>query len=425
MIHLINNQRGAATLFMSLVVLVLVTLVIIYSARTINLELKTTANHIRADQAFEAAESGLNYALEYFKGVELDCSRNVDDAPDTCDNDTGNLADIGTPSFILNVGDDRSVTSQGFSDDQTATRTITVDVGVSSPLPNPPDNPWTSRGSTTIGGSATILNPEGHTTVWSGQATSDSSSNSPSGFVANPAHVAADNAANIDYPACMDTPMACSLVNTSNKNSKGLDIIEFDASIGNLTKEEFFLNYFGDDLVNSLTDFKEQKATTIVTSQAQFDALLNSTNGTSEVIYVTVDVTWNGGSMGCTDAIGGMNATNGSGWLPGAYDAGGTGDNETDPVDSCINNDGPFAGPSLIVFEGNLTTKGNPNGFGIVYVHGDLDASGGTWSQHGAVIIAGNAEGSGSLDVWYNSNLMDAVAGLGNYGVVFGSWRDW
>ena len=60
-----RRQTGIATLGATLVLLVLVTAIAIYTARSVLFEQRISGNDFRSRMAFEAAESGLLVALAY------------------------------------------------------------------------------------------------------------------------------------------------------------------------------------------------------------------------------------------------------------------------------------------------------------------------------------------------------------------------
>ena len=62
-VKLAKQQRGAATLMMSLIVLIAVTLLSIYSAKTAVIEQRISANEYRALEVGQAASAGLDYGL--------------------------------------------------------------------------------------------------------------------------------------------------------------------------------------------------------------------------------------------------------------------------------------------------------------------------------------------------------------------------
>jgi hypothetical protein len=172
-----NGQHGAITLVVSLTILMLSTLVTINVTKAILMEQKISNNEARAKQAFEAAEAGMVAALAYLKNdPDVDQDTNIDPVFDTNADGTGdsNTATIGAGSVTVNTGalsDDLTsilIRAQGFSDDGSANHTITQSMATINPLPNAPANPIISKSALTIGGSATVHNNEGHSTIWSG-----------------------------------------------------------------------------------------------------------------------------------------------------------------------------------------------------------------------------------------------------------------
>lgn len=78
-----DRQRGAATLFVALVALLLLTLVTLYSTRHSLFEQRTSANQFHYGKAFEAAQGGIDYAIAWLgvrdnvhgnSGVYLRCA---------------------------------------------------------------------------------------------------------------------------------------------------------------------------------------------------------------------------------------------------------------------------------------------------------------------------------------------------------------
>lgn len=59
------SQRGVATLPISLILLILLTLITLYAARVGVLETRASANKVRYDEAFQAAEAGVEEAIAY------------------------------------------------------------------------------------------------------------------------------------------------------------------------------------------------------------------------------------------------------------------------------------------------------------------------------------------------------------------------
>jgi hypothetical protein len=393
-----RKQAGSATLVMSLVLLMLITMIGIYTGRSVLLEQKIAGNDFRARQAFEAAESGLAAAVSYVTdGFDRDGDGNPDPVFDTDADGIGDATTMAFPdssSVTVDLGGafpSLSVQSVGVSDDLTATRTVRQVMAVVDTLPNAPDNPLTARGSVIVTGSATVHNPEGHSTIWSGNDVELGANNSTATNIADPTDP--------NYPTCLDTPMTCSTTPSSSKVAVGLDVIEHDASLANLTSEQMFQNFFGTTMEN----YRESRVTLEVAA-ADANNLATSANnpgahlGVGEVIWVEGNTTLEDQTtVGCEVPV------SGGGVCPNAS-----------------------VNPSIIIVNGDLTTDGTPNFYGLVYVVGSMDMSSNT-TVTGAVIVGGDTNNSagGSLDVWFNSDVLNRTRQNGPMGGAPGSWQDW
>ena len=246
----VKQQQGVVSLLMSLILLALITIITLYTAKNIMIEKKIASNDFRSKQSFEASESGvqdtLNFFTNQYDGTNLETGFYNTDTNASADgvNEQYNVTLANGSSATVIVTDASgagtgpfTIVSAGSSDDNTAAHTISVITDNINPLPNAPGNPLTSRAGVIINGSATIYNPEGHSTIWSGNDIDLGSNNSTATFVANPADAA--------YPFCMDTSVTCSATQSSNKTSIGLDVIEHDSSLANLTEAQMFENFFG------------------------------------------------------------------------------------------------------------------------------------------------------------------------------------
>jgi Tfp pilus assembly protein PilX len=384
-------QLGAITLAVSLGILVLSTLVTFSVSRAILMEQKITNNEGRARQAFEAAEAGLIEAMSYLRN---DPDVNLDNVVDTnvLDSNNDGTADsttraVGNSSVTVTVTDmsgnltEFRIVSQGFSDDRSSTRTIEQIMVTINPLPNAPQNPVVTRGSIIISGSATVHNPEGHSTIWSGNDIDLGSNNSTSTEV--------PDAADPDYPGCMDIPMTCDLVQASSRLLAGVDIIENDSSLGSLTADEFFRNFFG----ISPSTYRASMVT-IDTTPAMADAEVDL--ATNEVIWIDGDHEFGSVTVGCTTSVSGNNV--------------------------CPANN---TKPSIIIVDGDASFQGTPQFYGLLFVTGSLTMSGNT-TVYGAVVAAGNAtsDTGGSLDVWFSSSVLGATSRAGASAGSAGTWKD-
>lgn len=395
-----SRQRGAATLAVSLVLLLLITLVGFYTSRTVVLERKIAGNDFRTRQAFEAAESGIHMALAYI-GRRGGADKNDDGILDPVfDTDADGIGDTNTLTFgnfssvtvtLTGVFPTIGIQADGFSDDRTASRTIHAVGSTADALPNAPTNPLTSKGSVVISGSATAHNPEGSSTIWSGSDVNLGSNNATATNIADPSSAG--------YPDCMDTPMTCSTTRSSTKTSVGLDVIEYDSSLTNLSAEELFENFFG----LSTANYFESRVTLNVNAANANNLSTDDSNpgvhlATGEVIWVEGDTTLsNNTTVGCEVEL------NGGAACPAA---------STDP--------------SILIINGSLTTDGSPSFYGVVYVIGNMQLNGNTTITGAAVSSGQLTNGAGgSVDIWYNSDVLDAARDNGRLAAAPGSWHDW
>ena len=186
--------------------------------------------------------------------------------------------------------------------------------------------------------------------------------------------------------------MTCNTIQSSNKVTIGLDVIEHDSNLANLTDDEFFFNFFG----MSRTTYKD----TMVTVET------DHSNANTDAHLTTEEVIWVDGSGGTTDlngiTVGCVTAQTGSNVCP---------NNQTKP--------------SILVVDGNATFSGSPQFYGIVYVTGTISVTGGP-SVHGALVTGSTLTSTtgGGLSIWYNSEILRSARKTGRTGTSAGSWRD-
>ncbi|MFC1748703.1 PilX N-terminal domain-containing pilus assembly protein [Pseudomonadota bacterium] len=409
--HLTNmpmKQRGVASLVISLAILTLLTFITLYTSKSILTEQKLAHNDMQAKQAFEVAEAGIAAAsTSLTEDMDLDDDGFVDGTTGDATTAPAGLFDLdgnGTrEASTLTIGDytvavtitDNSTSEVTILDIQavatglegTSNRTITQTVVLLNAVANDPDVPLTAKGTVTLGGSANSINSEGHSTVWSGGNVdlTNASTEIPD--------VSAGN-----YPGCMDDPDTnpCTTVATSSQTVMGLDVIEFDSSIGNLTTGELFENFFG----RSMEQFKDR----FVSINTTHTNAANDWNaGTPGAHLATQEAIWIDGSGGTTELNG-----------------------VTVGCESDVNSDTCTLAerePSIMVIDGNATFKGNSTFYGIVFVTGNVLVSGNT-TIVGAIVGAGAITTTGSLDVIYNSNVLTALDPIGTPGGSAGGWRD-
>ncbi len=394
-----HRQQGVASLIISLVLLVTITFVTIYTSRGVLMEQKVANNEFRGRMAFEAAEKGIEAAVgaigqEWTLNSTLDADGNIVTTIletdtnnvifDLVDNVTGVAPPDGIPdanSATLANGSSVDVTltgeitddlvrynvvAVGLSDDSSATRTIRQTFVMVPPVPNTPDAPLLSRSAIVMGGSATISNPEGHSTIWAGSDVNVGSNNATTTAIANPTDA--------NYPDCLGGSVRCGTTPSSSPDVLGLDIIGNDSSLANLSDDEFFQNFLGD----SPTNFKQTRTDEVTTDLESFDGIAGG-----KVIWVE------------GDAAMASNPVYGS------------------PTE-----------PALIIIDGDLQLSGNPTFYGMVYVTGSITGTGNV-DIFGSAVVNGVGTGGGSVDVEYNSQLLKLLnKASGAPTGSSGSWRD-
>jgi hypothetical protein len=404
------RQDGAVTILISLVMLFLVTLVVLTTSKTVLMEQKIASNSLRSEQSFEAAETGIQQALNYIgndpswdyleeliAGDNFNIFETSSPADTTPDVNTGTLPDGSSYALTISsidlTGDTKfiGIVSTGNSDDGIASRTVSRLIKFIDPLPFPLGNPLLTGGGATVTGSANVWNPEGHSTIWSGGSIN----------VGSNTHIA--DPTDSDYPDCMETPMTCSTITSSTGTLTGLDVIEEDSSLASLTNAEFFKNFFG----MSKAEYKNTQVTLEVNSaniNNEWDAATPGANhAENQVIWVDATAAEasiaGGGVVGCEDSTTTNNAY-GENTCPDAKRT-----------------------PSIMIVDGDLRLTGNFDHYGILFVTGEIFAAGSARIE-GALVIGGGSGNTGSMDVWFNSEMVKGAGEGNNWGGSDGGWRD-
>jgi hypothetical protein len=405
----LHQQRGVTTILISVIMLFLVTLVVLTTSKTVLMEQKIASNMVRSEQSLEAAETGLQEALNYLSSITDwttitalsagDAFNIFDtDANGTVDSNTGTQADGSSYTLVLGAGSDLTadplvieIQSTGVSDDGVATRVVNRLIKFIDPVPFPLDNPILSGGGATISGSADVWNPEGHSTIWSGGSVNTGSNT----HIANP-----DDGS---YPDCMETPMTCSLIASSTSTLTGLDVVEQDSSLAALSDDDFFKNFFG----MSKSEYKNM----MVSLEVSAGNITNEWDAASPgVDHAQNEIIW-------------VDATSGDAMLNGNH-VSGCETNST--ANDAYGNATCLAAerkPSILIIDGNLKLVGNFDHYGIVFVTGKIFGAG-TARIEGSLVVGGEADTTGTLDVWFNSDMVKGAGQGNNWGGSDGGWRD-
>jgi hypothetical protein len=396
------RQTGAIVLAMSLILLFLITIVTFAVTRNISVEQKVANNEFRSRLSFEAAEAGIAAALEYIRDLPKESPL------------TNLSGDSGNGRFEVrltyNLADDAvNIVSQGFSDDNTATRKIYIVAKKADGVGGLPEIPLIATDAVGQGGAYTIINPEGGSTIWSGQAVGEQGEGSDT-YIASPFDVS--------FPSCMDSPLSCAWVDTSNSSmGSGLDVIENDTSLGNLTIDDLFEIYFG--MPPAL--YKSTVAE-IVTDENSSDFI----NTVGKVIWID-DADGDGVvELGGNLVVGCETDTEKFTPPPGSViDA-------KNPLYICPDSS-PSANPddlesTITIINGDVKFTGDAHFSGITFVRGQITGSGGP-TFIGAMLAEGEGEGKknsfkGNVTIIYHSGYIGGAQDLGAYFAAPGSWRD-
>jgi hypothetical protein len=362
----------------ALAILVLITIVTLVTGKVAITELEIAANEQRARQAFEAAQAGMEYAVAYMEddGTDHDDDGNVDTITDPNDpvslaNGSAYAVEFCAKPLVLpattsvapscNPATDISnvlVYARGWSDDRTAQQHIIQVIEKIPAIANPPANPLTVQGTSDINGAGQVTNPEGNMTIWSGDTVDFNSAT---------------------FNTAIPNPSGSGLIETSNMNHLGVDIVQDDPNLSTLTPDQYFRNFFG----VTPADYRDYYATTVVPG-ADFGTVAGTIG---EVIWVDGDIPVN--QFGGNTVLG----------------------TATQPV--------------VLIVDGNMTTSGTVTVNGLVFVFGDLASGTGNVEINGAVIVAGNTLVTGTLDIVYDSAILANTNNVSSPAAVSGSWRDW
>ena len=441
----LGKQKGAATLFIAVIMLVAITLVALLSGKTVVNETKIAANNYRTSQAVAAANYAMDLGVNYFdKGgfdrlneaggtvasggdIVLGDDGDTDSVIDLDnDGDYSNAVDMGGLTLTSTDGsqalsatlafsnsgcgatglDFKSgmITATGFSDDGEATRTISLCVGPLAVLRGDgPKQPLVAQGQVALTGNARIINRFTSTTIWSGDQVTIGSSAAMETYIRsatlNPVSSSGNDVLDPNDPddkaRLLSTDDGADTQLVSNRNlGNGLDIIDNDSSLDTLIGIDFFKNFFH---ATSRADLKLQAGSQV------YDDIDTAKNAgspeviTSGLVWIDGDQAMTGGTIGSLDA----------------------------PAIIYIHGDFRLNGGTIygVLYVGGIyTVVGNPTVVGANIVEG-TDFSGTTETPATPPIVTGH--GTLSLIYWAGITGSGTNNDIGQSAVISGSWRDW
>jgi hypothetical protein len=410
----LRRQRGAGSLVVVAILLVVLSVAVIFGNKTILFEQKTSTNQYRSTLAFEAADAGLSWATamlnkqEYInancatdtstsvrfknKYINVDattgalspinsgsvvaaCAYNLTGGALTCNCPAAGTAPTAaaptgstgyTPGFavalitnsvtgtvdLVSYGCSAVINSTTCSGDAGAKVSITL--GQASGLSTPPASPLTARGSVSVGNAALgVINPDPNT-----------------------------NGVTINAGGSIDAPNA--RISTIPGTPPFSTLVGNDGSLRNLTEDSMFATYFG----MSKDAYKSLPATTVLSCSGACTGtdLQNAYNSGARQIWIPGDLNMS------------ANATIGSG---------------TDPF--------------VLVVDGAISISGTVQLYAVIYSTAVTwnDTGGGSALLRGAAISEGSFTGNGTPDYYYDPDVMRRIRNsASSFVAVPGSWKD-
>ena len=399
----LNSEKGMSTLVIILLLLFVATLVTLYTANSMIREQQVSANQYRSDQALSAANAGLDYALAYYAKHA---------GPDAIDlvNGTANgdgVIDILTVPTLSGEGQTvtaqvtitdasggtdafngpHTITSKGFSDDSSATRTIVIEADTFglSPSAGLPGFPLIARGIAASGGNFAIINRFSNATIWTGANTT--AIGSAETYVRDPTYTYTDRSELISIAGSPDPDNV--LHASYSQGGINSDVLENDDNLINLSPDQFFQNFMIED-------------------KPTVEAFANSIGQR----YVAGSTSWY--DLEPDDNVRGLV------WIEGDWSPSGS-----------MPTIGTEQYPLTLIVNGDFTTGGGGAPairlIGLLYIIGDW-SSRGNFAVQGGVIVEGDVNNVGTPTIVYDENLYDGSLGNppgGIAAVKAGTWKDW
>lgn len=365
MISIPKKCPGFTILLLTVTLLLISTLFILFAARYSTLQQKITSTFYANQQAFEAAQAGIEAAIPYFKnnsstiiaaasGGYLQPYLNSSTQNVTLTNGSQYSFVYSNPT--INNFSVIKITATGTSPDGTAVRTLVQLFNGYSAAPPVPQLTLTTKGNITLNNNTSLNNTTGTSNINAGGTVS----------FANAAHT------------------TTSAGTTSSSSSIGSDIQQNNTTLSSMSNADFFQNIFG--------------TTQSVIQNAATYTYTNSSDHTYALDGITGAIIWINQTGG--KALFANNATIGS-----------------------------AANPVIIIVNGNLDIANNVTIYGFVFTMNSTSTVVETNSVtiNGGMASTGNIQLTNAATINYSStilNALPAVSSNANYGKVPGSWRD-
>lgn len=365
MTNLFRKQQGAATLIITIIALFTITLIVLFAGNFGVMQQKTTTNLYNSNQAYEAAEAGLEFAIPYLQKNQSTILANKSGgylSPPYSDSSTTNVTLANGSQYSIVYSNPTAnnynlikITVTGTSAGGAATRTISQLVQYGGNLNTVPTSTLVSQGTVNLSGNTSIVNKETNSTIVSGTGVTLSGASATTTSTGG-----------------------------SNKDNMGGDITQNNSALNTTTPSDLFANYFG----VSSTVFKN--------NVTNYYSNSSDTNYSSTFNGMTGNIIW-------IDQTGGNAVINGNVTI------------------------GSPTNPVILIVNGNLYLSGTPTIYGLIYEMGGATQTDvlGNVALNGGLITSGTLNVSGSTTITYSSSILNVLKDSNGYfAKVPGSWKD-
>lgn len=361
------SQYGAVTLFTTVILLLVSSIILVFAANYAIMQGKATANASRNQEAFQAAEAGMEFGINYFKqnATAITGTPVGGYIPAYSNASVTNVSLANNSRFSIVYSNPTAnnyslikISSTGTSADSSATKTISQNIQRGSLLLNPGTKALATKGSVTMSGNSEVNNPANPITIAAAGAVSMSGNGNTSSSTASssPGHINAD-------------------------------IQQNNSTLANTSQANFINSFFGTSSFSTIQSKVEHTYTN--SSSTNYSSTLNGMTGTSIVI------------------------------------------NQTDGTASINGNTtiGTPTSPVLLIVNGGLSLSGNLTFYGFIFIIGTsgITSTTGNVTINGAIASVDDLTMSGNSELNFNQSVLTNVQNLSStsyYAKVPGSWKD-
>ena len=428
----VHKQAGFTTILISLLLLLITTAVTITVSKYTVSETVLSADDARRIEAYDNAMQGFYVGVNFIQSHTAASSFNahVDDVDGVlrpaskykvwlCDAESDPLLNANKDGCEkdaeFKTGDTRTaIFSHGWSDDSTANHYILAGVAYSKYIPDPPEAPVIGANLVDVSGNATLTNPSGRVTIWSGTSVevgqgSGSGAGTLTTQILSPANSYSDYVASLEEGGSPTTTVA-----GSSGGVKGVDVIEGDSNIASLEPKALFAAFFGDYSLKDGGNYLETDEQANGGAGYEIDELRGYALGFDAEIYNSA-----------ADFLANLTPSENSKNPRVIYVDANEGEVEL-PKNTVLT--GPDGSDIILLIDGWLDVAGNTDFNGLLFVTGDLEVNG-TGSDdakfEGAVIVAGKTLLNGKANFTFDAIGLSNLGNETKINILPGGWRDW